>query len=318
MSQDKIIVVTDHKRNETTEYANLTQVRTALEVDPDLILFFSKRTISEHINNIFETGELDENSVYRNFRTPASDNKNYNVTHYNLDVIIAVGHRVNSKQATRFRQWATSILKEYLIKGFSMDDEKLKYGGGYYYYELIERIRDIRSSEKHQWSKLLDIFKTSVDYNEDESEVGKFFAIMQNKLHYATHGHTASELIYDRIDATKPNLGMTNFTGTRPSKSEAMVAKNYLSESELYVLNRISTLYLDFAELMANEKRLMTMNDWINKLNEFIVVTDRKLLDNGGNISKYDVSEKIDTEYQHYINIDDDFIRLADKILSTK
>lgn len=211
-----------------------------------------KRTISEHIKNIFNEGELQEDSVVRNFRTTAADGKNYQVIHYNLDVIISVGYRVASRRGTQFRIWATQRLKEYLIKGFVLDDERLKQaGGGNYFDELLARIRDIRSSEKVFWRKILDIYATSIDYNPRSDLSEEFFAIVQNKMHWAAHGHTAAEIIHTRADSTKPNMGLTSWTGNNLRAPDVGVAKNYLNSQELETLNLIVTMYLDFAELQA-------------------------------------------------------------------
>ena len=208
----------------------------------------AKSTISEHIKNIFEEGELDENSVVRNFRTTASDGKQYDTNFYNLDVIISVGYRVKSLQGTKFRQWATARLREYIVKGFTMNDDLLKEaGGGNYFDELLARIRDIRSSEKVFWRKVLDIYATSIDYDGKAEESILFFKTIQNKMHWAVHGHTAAEIIYKRVNANKPNLGLMAFKGNKPTKKETEVAKNYLDKDELEVLNRIVTAYLEIA-----------------------------------------------------------------------
>ena len=209
----------------------------------------TKQNISYHLNNIFKEKELDKDSVVKNFLTTASDGKNYNVLHYNLDAIIAVGYRINSKKATEFRMWATKILKEYIVKGFSLNDEKLKNNGeNPYFEELLARIRDIRSSEKIFWRKVLDIYSTSVDYNPKDKLSINFFKTLQNKMHYATHGQTAAEIIFTRVDSEKDNLGLTNFKGNYPTKSETEIAKNYLTTEELNILNRMVSAYLDVAE----------------------------------------------------------------------
>ena len=212
----------------------------------------SKSNVSEHIKNIFEDGELEENSVVRKFRTTASDGKNYSVSYYNLDMIISLGYRIKSITATQFRRWATERLKEYMIKGFTMDDERLKnLGGGNYWKELLDRIKDIRSSEKVMYRQVLDLYATSVDYNPKSSETVAFFKMIQNKLHYAAHGHTAAEVIYERADANKPFMGMKAFNGDFPTAKDICVAKNYLNEDELKVLNNIVSGYFDFAEIQA-------------------------------------------------------------------
>lgn len=208
----------------------------------------SKSNVSEHIKHIFEDGELDENSVVRKFRTTASDGKKYNVTYYNLDMIISLGYRIKSIIATQFRRWATERLKEYMVKGFTMDDERLKQlGGGNYWRELLDRIRDIRSSEKVLYRQVLDLYATSTDYNPKSSESVGFFKIVQNKLHYAAHGHTAAEVIYKRADVDKPYMGLTSFSGDMPTLKDVKVAKNYLEEDELKVLSNLVSGYFDFA-----------------------------------------------------------------------
>ena len=231
----------------------------------------SKQNISYHINNIFKEEELDKNSVVKDFLTTAKDGKNYNVSHYNLDAIIAVGYRINSKKATEFRIWATRVLKEYMIKGFTLNDERLKNNGeSPYFEELLARIRDIRSSEKIFWRKVLDIYATSIDYDPKNKLSIDFFKTVQNKMHYATHGHTAAELIFTRVDSEKENLGLTNFKGKYPTKSETEIAKNYLTEEELNILNRMVSAYLYVAELNALDRRPMTMQDWVNELDTFL------------------------------------------------
>ena len=261
----------------------------------------SKANISEHITHIFDEGELDENSVVRNFRTTAEDGKNYNVKHYNLDVIISVGYRVKSLRGTQFRIWATQVLKEYLRKGFALNDDLLKQsGGGGYWHELLERIRDIRSSEKVFYRQILDIYATSIDYNKDAEETKLFFKVVQNKMHFAAHGHTAPEIVYLRADSTKENMGLTVFQGNHPRKDEVTVAKNYLNEKELNILNRITSAYLEFAELQAIRQNPMTMKDWIAKLDDFIKMTGSELLQNAGKISKLEAEKKALAEYTKY------------------
>lgn len=261
----------------------------------------SKKTISEHINNIFKEGELVENSVIRNFRTTAADGKKYATNFYNLDVIISVGYRVKSLQGTKFRQWATARLREYIVKGFTMNDELLKEaGGGNYFDELLARIRDIRSSEKVFWRKVLDIYATSIDYDPNAETSQLFFKTIQNKMHWAAHGNTAAEIIYQRIDATKPNLGLTTFKGEKPTKQEAAVAKNYLNEEELNILNRMVTAYLELAELQALSRKPMYMKDWITRLDEFLTMTGNEVLQNAGSISHQQAIEKANEEYNKY------------------
>ena len=262
----------------------------------------SKQNISYHINNIFKEEELDKNSVVKDFLTTAKDGKNYNVSHYNLDAIIAVGYRINSKKATEFRIWATRVLKEYMIKGFTLNDERLKNNGeSPYFEELLARIRDIRSSEKIFWRKVLDIYATSIDYDPKNKLSIDFFKNVQNKMHYATHGHTAAELIFTRVDSEKENLGLTNFKGKYPTKSETEIAKNYLTEEELNILNRMVSAYLDVAELNALDRRPMTMQDWINELDTFLKMTRKDILSNSGTISHKKALEKAHEEYDKYM-----------------
>lgn len=259
-------------------------------------------TVNEHLRNIFKSKELDINSVIRNFRITAEDGKVYNTKHYNLDVIIALGYRVNSERATQFRIWATKRLHEYIIKGFALDDERLKQGGGKsrYFEELLQRIRDIRSSERNFYQKVTDIYTTSIDYKRDDNLTEKFFATVQNKMHFAVHGHTAAEIIFDRADGKKPMMGLTNFKGKYVTTGDIRVAKNYLSESELKELNLIVSLYLDFAELQATNERPMKMVDWISKLDEFLKLSEKKLLKNSGKISASSAFLKAEKEFEKY------------------
>ncbi len=261
----------------------------------------TKQNISLHIKNIFEEGELLENSVVKDYLTTASDGKNYNTKHYNLDVIISVGYRVKSLRGTQFRIWATQVLKEYMKKGFALNDDLLKQaGGGGYWKELLERIRDIRSSEKIFYRQILDIYATSTDYNPNAEETKLFFKVVQNKMHFAAHGHTAAEIIYLRADSAKDNMGLTVFKGKHPKKDEVTVAKNYLDEKELNILNRITSAYLEFAELQAIRHIPMTMKDWIAKLDDFIKMTGSELLENSGKISKLEAENKALAEYAKY------------------
>lgn len=263
------------------------------------------RTINEHIQNVFEEGELSPESVIRKFRITAADGKTYDTQHYNLEVVISVGYRVKSPRGTQFRIWATQRLREYLVKGFTMDDERLKNPPGKgqkdYFDELLERIRDIRSSERRFYQKVLDIYATSVDYTPDAEQSHRFFAAVQNKMHWATHGHTAAEVIAERADAAKPFMGLQT---TRPGgivrKDDVAVAKNYLTEDELQVLNRIVNLYIEYAELQALERKAMTMQDWITKLDEFLKISGRKLLDHAGKISAESAKAKAELEYARY------------------
>lgn len=262
-----------------------------------------KSTISRHIKNIFEEKELDKDSVVAKIATTASDGKIYDVEYYSLDVIISVGYRVKSLRGTQFRIWANRVLKEYLIKGFAMNDELLKSsGGGDYFKELLERIRDIRSSERVFYRQILDIYATSIDYDKNAETSILFFKTVQNKMHFAVSGHTAPEIVYLRADSTKPFMGLTNFKGKRPQKSEIATAKNYLSEQELKELNAITSAYLDFAELQALRRKTMTMQDWIAKLDDFLHMSDSEILQNAGTISHEMALEKAQIEYKKYRN----------------
>ncbi|MCR5495366.1 MAG: virulence RhuM family protein [Treponema sp.] len=260
-----------------------------------------KSTISRHIKNVFEEGELSQVSVVANFATTASDGKTYQVEYYNLDMIICVGYRVKSQQATQFRIWATNVLKEYIKKGFALDDERLKgNGGGNYWKELLDRIRDIRSSEKVLYRQVLDLYATSVDYNPKSEESIKFFKLVQNKLHYAAHGHTAAEIIYERADSQKPFMGLTSFEGELPSIKDAKIAKNYLSESELKILNNLVSGYFDLAEINAIEHKPMYMSDYVEQLDSVLTSGKRKLLEGAGKISHEKAMEKAEAEYRKY------------------
>lgn len=253
----------------------------------------SKSNISEHIKHIFEEEELEENSVVRKFRTTASDGKKYLTTYYNLDMIISLGYRIKSKIATNFRRWASERLKEYMIKGFTMDDERLKQlGGGNYWHELLDRIRDIRSSEKVMYCQVLDLYATSVDYNPKSRESLAFFKLVQNKLHYAAHGHTAAEVIYERADANKPFMGLTTFSGDFPTAKDTHIAKNYLSEDELKILNSIVSGYFDFAEVQAMRHNPMHMSDYVEHLDHILSATGEKLLNGAGKVSHKQAIEK--------------------------
>lgn len=261
----------------------------------------SKSNISEHISHIFQENELIEDSVVRNFRTTAADGKSYNTKHYNLEVIISVGYRVKSNIGTQFRIWATQVLKEYMVKGFSMNDRALKQGaGGHYWQELLARIRDIRSSEKVFYRQILDIYATSRDYDKNAAESVKFFKIVQNKMHFAAHGHTAAEIEYMRADSEKPNAGLKTFDGHFPSPADMKIAKNYLNEDELNILNRITMAYLEFAELQATLQNPMYMKDWISKLDDFIKMSGREILQNAGTISKLDADNKALAEFAKF------------------
>ena len=238
----------------------------------------SKSNVSEHIKHIFEEKELEEDSVVRKFRTTASDGKSYMTTFYNLDMIIALGYRIKSVIATRFRQWATQRLKEYMIKGFTLDDDRLKKLGGGYWKELLERIRDIRATEKVFYRQVLEIYATSIDYDPRASVSQEFFKKVQNKIHYAVHGHTAAELIVERADAEKDFMGLLTFKGTQPTLTEAKTAKNYLDEKELRAMGQLVSGYLDFAERQAEREQPMTMNDWANYLDRILTMSGEQLL----------------------------------------
>jgi hypothetical protein len=260
-----------------------------------------KSVISRHISNVFEEGELSTEAVVANFATTAADGKTYQVDHYNLDVVISVGYRVKSQRGTQFRIWATQRLREYLIKGFAMDDERLKQaGGGNYFDELLARIRDIRSSEKVFWKKVLDIYATSIDYDPNNDLSQQFFKIVQNKMHWATHGHTAAEIIAARADATKPNMGLTSFTGKKLKRTDISVAKNYLNEDEIDTLNRIVSFYLEFAELQAKNRRAMHMKDWVTKLDDFLRLSERDILTHAGKISNEAAVEHANIEFDKF------------------
>ena len=271
-------------------------------------LFQTSRTnVVEHIKHIYEEGELDEISTCRNFRQVRKEG-NREVTrqipHYNLDMIISLGYRIKSVIATRFRQWATKRLKEYMIKGFTIDDERLKgNGGGNYWKELLDRIRDIRSSEKVLYRQVLDLYATSVDYNPHSEESVRFFKIVQNKLHYAAHCHTAAEVIYQRADAEKPFMGLTSFSGELPALKDIGIAKNYLEENELKVLNNLVSGYFDLAEINAIEHKPMYMDDYVKQLDSVLSSGNRKLLTGSGSVSHKQALEKAKSEYRKYQEI---------------
>ena len=282
-------------------------------------LFQKDRTvITKHINNVFEEGELEEKSNVQILHISTSDRP---VKYYNLDVIISVGYRVKSHQGTKFRQWATARLREYIVKGFTMNDELLKQaGGGNYFDELLARIRDIRSSEKVFWRKVWDIYATSIDYDPKTEISQTFFKTVQNKMHWAAHGNAAAEVIYKRIDAEKPHLGLTNFKGEYPSKQEVQVAKNYLNEEELNVLNRMVTAYLELAELQALNWKPMYMQDWATRLDDFLRMTGNEVLQHAGVISHEQALQKAEIEYAKYkektknelSKVEKDFVQFID------
>jgi len=263
-----------------------------------------KSVISRHISNVFEEGELQQAATVANFATVQTEGERKverAIDYYNLDVIISVGYRVKSHRGTQFRIWATQRLREYLIKGFALDDERLKQaGGGNYFDELLARIRDIRSSEKVFWKKVLDIYATSIDYDPRAEVSEKFFSVVQNKMHWAAHGHTAAEIIHARADASKPNMGLTSFSGHAPRRADIGVAKNYLSHEELETLNRLVNIYLEFAELRAKERRPMYMKDWIAKLDDFLRLSERDILSNAGKISNKAALDHANAEFDKF------------------
>src|SRR3989344_5290846 len=280
------------------------------------------RTVNEHLINIFFEQELDKTSVIRNFRITANDGKTYNAKHYNLDTILAVGYRVRSDRGTQFRQWATERLREYLIKGFTIDDERLKQGGGRarYFQELLQRVRDIRSSERMFYQKVTDIYATSIDYKVDAELTQRFFATVQNKMHYAVHGHTAAEIIAKRANSKKPLMGLTSFRSDYITTNDIVVAKNYLTEPEINQLNLIVSLYIDFADLQAASGRLMKMQDWIKKLDEFLIISEKNLLYSFGKVSAKQAEVVALKEYEKYRqerdkNYISDFDREVKKLL---
>lgn len=260
--------------------------------------------ISKHISNLYSEGELQPGPTLAKFATVQTEGERQvtrAIEYYNLDVIISVGYRVKSHRGTQFRMWATERLREYLIKGFALDDERLKQiGGGNYFDELLARIRDIRSSEKVFWRKVLDIYATSIDYDPATDLSRQFFAVVQNKMHWAAHGHTAAEVVAARADASKPHMGLTSWTGAKPSRTDAEVAKNYLDKKELDTLNRIVNFYLEFAELQALSRRAMYMRDWIAKLDDFLRLSEREILTHAGTISHEAAIEKARLEFDRY------------------
>lgn len=273
-----------------------------------------KSTISRHIKNIFEEGEYVSESVVAKFATTAADGKTYQVEYYNLDVIISVGYRVKSLRGTQFRIWAMKILKEYMQKGFALDDQRLKeLGGGNYFDELLARIRDIRSSEKVFWRKVLDIYATSIDYNPSAESSIAFFKQVQNKMHWAAHKHTAAEIIYERADSEKQNMGLTSWSGKGIKKTDVEVAKNYLSESELDALNKIVTAYLDIAEVRALDHEPMYMKDWLETIDDYLKMTRREILSTAGRISHTKALDKAHDEYKKYKQKEKDRLSLVEK-----
>ena len=264
----------------------------------------SKQNISLHLQHIYGDGELPPESTVKKYLTVQSEgNREVSrlVDHYNLDAILAVGYRVRSHRGTQFRIWATERLREYLVKGFTMDDPRLKAaGGGQYFEELLARIRDIRSSERVFWRKVLDIYATSIDYDPAVEASALFFKTVQNKMHWAAHGHTAAEIVHKRTDASQPNMGLTSWSGEKPRKTDVLIAKNYLQAEEIEALNRIVTAYLEFAELQAMNRKPMAMADWITKLDDFLKLSDREILIHAGKVSHEHAKEKAESEYAAY------------------
>ena len=265
----------------------------------------TKQNISLHIKNIFDEGELQENLTVKDSLTVKNEgNRKVEriVKYYNLDLIISVGYRVKSIRGTQFRIWANKLIKEYLIKGYNLDNERFKNnGGGVYFEELLEKIRDIRSSEKVFWRKILDIYATSIDYDANNELTKDFFKTVQNKMHYAVHGNTAAEVIFNRVDSSKENIGLTNFKGNMPTRAETEIAKNYLSEEELQILNRMVSAYLDVAEINALNMHPMTMKDWVKELDKFLTITHKDILNGAGTISHEKALKKAHKEYDNYM-----------------
>jgi hypothetical protein len=295
------IVIYETEDGKTKIETRLDNETVWLTIDQMAELFQKSRaTINEHIINIYSDQELEKDTSMR--KIGISDFSTKPTNFYNLDVIISVGYRVKSHRGTKFRQWATVRLREYIVKGFTMNDELLKQaGGGNYFDELLARIRDIRSSEKVFWRKVLDIYATSIDYDPKLEISILFFQTVQNKMHWAAHGQTAAEVIYERIDASKSNLGLTSFKGVKPTKAETEIAKNYLTETELNVLNRMVTAYLELAELQAMNRKPMYMKDWVERLDDFVKMTGNDVLQHAGTVSHRQAIEKAAAEYEKYI-----------------
>lgn len=288
-------VSVDARFDDETVWLSLDQISALFERD--------KSTISRHIKNVFEDGELSSTRTVANFATVQSEGSRKverNIEFYNLDVIISVGYRVKSQRGTQFRIWATKRLNEYIRKGFTMDDERLKHGGGRYFRELLQRVRDIRSSERNLYQQVTDIYATAIDYDSQNDMTRKFFAAVQNKMHYAAHQHTAAEVIYDRVDSDKPLVGMTNFKGDYVTREDVKIAKNYLSPKELQRLNLLVSQFLDFAELQALEEHAMTMRDWIVSLDRILAGNGRELLSGNGSVSHRQAIDKAEHEFELY------------------
>ena len=286
-----------------------------LSIDQMAELFQRDRSvIGKHIRNIFKEGELNKESVWAKFAYTAADGKEYNVDYYNLDVIISVGYRVKSLRGTQFRIWATSILKEYIRKGFALDDDRLKrLGGGNYFDELLSRIRDIRSSEKVFWRKVLEIYATSIDYNPNAEESILFFKQVQNKMHWAAHKHTAAEIVFARADSEKENMGLTSWEGKQIKESDSEIAKNYLNDQELDALNKIVSAYLDIAEVRALNHEPMYMKDWLETIDDYLKMTRREILTTKGSISHKQAIEKAHAEYDKYKKKQDELLSNVEK-----
>ena len=300
MKKNSNIIIYQTEDGQTKIQTRLEDETVWLTIEQMAELFQKSRsTINEHILNIYKEDELQKDESMRKIGNSDFFTKPTNF--YNLDVIISVGYRVKSLQGTKFRQWATARLREYIVKGFTMNDELLKLaGGGNYFEELLERIRDIRSSEKVFWRKVLDIYATSIDYDPKSESSILFFQTVQNKMHWAVHGNTAAEIVYERANSAKPNMGLTNFKGSKPTKQEAEIAKNYLSEDELKLLNRMVTAYIEIAEIQAMSQTPMYMADWIEKLDDFLKMTGKDILSNAGKISHEEAMKKANAEYLSY------------------
>lgn len=316
--KNKVIKLNERSSNEVNNESNLlmyqteegnTKINVRLEdetvwmTQKDMSELFqtSKPNINMHIKNIFKEGELNEDSVVKFYLITADDGKNYKTKHYNLEMILAVGYRVRSHRGTQFRQWATERLNELIVKGFTMDDERLKEVrnlGADYFDELLERIRDIRASEKRFYSKITDIYSTSIDYDSNALITREFFATVQNKLHFAIHGQTAAELIKNRADAIKENMGLTTWKGDKVRKQDVTVAKNYLTQEEISDLNRIVTMYLDYAESQAKKQKPMYMKDWVEKLDAFLEFNEHEILKNAGKVSKHVADQLAFEQYE--------------------
>ena len=311
-------VSVDARFDAETAWLSLDQMAALFERD--------KSTVSRHIRNVFEEGELKPEATVAKIATVQKEGERTVerlIEYYNLDVIISVGYRVKSQRGTQFRIWATKRLNEYIRKGFTLDDERLKNGGGRYFRELLQRVRDIRSSERNLYQQVTDIYATAIDYDSSSETTRKFFATVQNKMHYAAHQHTAAEIIYDRVDADKPFVGMTNFKGNYVTREDVSIAKNYLTDKELQTLNLLVSQFLDYAELQALEEKPMTMNDWIAALDTILTGNGRSLLAGTGSVSHRQAVEKAEHEFERYRakemrELESDFDRMLKKIEAAK